>query len=132
MVLALLDTPLAGLLHACATGTLDAVPAPVWRDGAAVTVVVAAEGYPATPASGDEVLVGALPDGVEVLHAGTREVDGRVVSSGGRVLSVTAVGGVARAGARAGVRGRRGGVAARRALAHGRRAGAAERRVRLP
>ena len=65
VVLALLDTPLAGLLHACATGTLDAVPAPVWRDGAAVTVVVAAEGYPATPASGDEVARGRAARGVD-------------------------------------------------------------------
>jgi phosphoribosylamine--glycine ligase len=92
VVLALLATPLAGLLHACATGTLAAAPALRWRDGAAVTVVVAAEGYPGTPATDDEVVVGALPDGVEVLHAGTGQRDGVVVSRGGRVLSVTATG----------------------------------------
>ena len=74
-VLALLETPLAGLLHAAATGTLAAHPPLRWRDGAAVTVVVAAEGYPAAPVTGDEVEVGALPEGVAVLHAGTR-VDG--------------------------------------------------------
>jgi phosphoribosylamine--glycine ligase len=92
VVLALLETPLAGLLLACATGTLaDAAPL-VWRDGSAVTVVMAAEGYPAKPTSGDVVSVGPLPEGVEVLHAGTRIEDGAVVSSGGRVLSVTAVG----------------------------------------
>jgi len=92
VVLAMLETPLAGLLLACATGTLaDASPL-VWRDGAAVTVVVAAEGYPSTPTSGDPISIGPLPNGVEVLHAGTRLVDGAVVSSGGRVLSVTAVG----------------------------------------
>jgi len=92
VVLAMLETPLAGLLLACATGPLaDAAPL-VWRDGAAVTVVVAAEGYPSTPTSGDPISIGPLPDGVEVLHAGTRLVDGAVVSSGGRVLSVTAVG----------------------------------------
>jgi phosphoribosylamine--glycine ligase len=92
VVLALLETPLAGLLHACATGTLADHPPLRWRDGAAVTVVVAAEGYPGTPASGDEVVVGRLPGGVEVLHAGTAEQDGVVVSRGGRVLSVTATG----------------------------------------
>jgi phosphoribosylamine---glycine ligase len=92
VVLALLETPLAGVLHACATGTLADVGPLSWRAGAAVTVVVAAEGYPGTPASGDDVEVGELPDAVEVLHAGTRQDGDRVVSSGGRVLSVTAVG----------------------------------------
>lgn len=92
VVLALLETPLAGLLHACATGALADVGPLVWRDAAAVTVVVAAEGYPGTPARGDEVRVGALPDGVEVLHGGTARDRDRVVSAGGRVLSVTAVG----------------------------------------
>jgi phosphoribosylamine--glycine ligase len=93
VVLALLETPLGGLLHACATGRLAETGPLRWRPGAAVTVVVAAEGYPAAPSSGDVVTVGALPEGVEVLHAGTRLQDGRVVSAGGRVLSVTAVGG---------------------------------------
>jgi len=93
VVLALLDTPLAGLLLACANGTLAAEPALVWRPGAAVTVVVAAENYPGTPATGDEVVVGDLPEGVTVLHAGTRlSDDGEVLASGGRVLSVTATG----------------------------------------
>ena len=49
VVLALLETPLAGLLHAAATGTLAAHPPLRWRDGAAVTVVIAAAGYPGTP-----------------------------------------------------------------------------------
>ncbi|MGZ6791632.1 MAG: phosphoribosylamine--glycine ligase [Mycobacteriales bacterium] len=93
VVLALLDTPLAGLLKACADGTLAQHPPLQWKAGAAVTVVVAAEGYPGTPAAGDEVEVGELPEGVAVLHAGTRLDGDRVVSSGGRVLSVTATGG---------------------------------------
>ncbi|MCU1586730.1 MAG: purD [Frankiales bacterium] len=90
-VLALLETPLAGLLLACATGSLEDQPLQ-WLDAAAVTVVRAAEGYPGTPAAGDVVEVGALPEGVTVQHAGTAERDGQVVTSGGRVLSVTAVG----------------------------------------
>jgi phosphoribosylamine--glycine ligase len=89
-VLALLKTPLAGLLLDCATGRLEGQSLQ-WLDAAAVTVVVAAEGYPGTPASGDVVEVGELPDGVTVQHAGTTERDGQVVTSGGRVLSVTAV-----------------------------------------
>jgi phosphoribosylamine--glycine ligase len=90
VVLALLETPLAGLLHAAATGTLAEQPPLRWRDGAAVTVVVAADGYPERPRTGDPV-TGA--DGEGVLHAGTAlGTDGGVVSAGGRVLSVTAVG----------------------------------------
>ncbi|GAA4543323.1 phosphoribosylamine--glycine ligase [Pseudonocardia xishanensis] len=90
VVLALLRTPLAGLLNAAATGTL-ADHAPLeWTDGAAVTVVVAAEGYPGTPRLGD-VITGAEAEGV--LHAGTRRrEDGAVVSTGGRVLSVVGTG----------------------------------------
>ncbi|GAA2567817.1 phosphoribosylamine--glycine ligase [Pseudonocardia hydrocarbonoxydans] len=89
-VLALLRTPLAGLLHATATGALSGVPPLEWAEGAAVTVVVAAEGYPGTPRVGDPI-TGA--DGEGVLHAGTRRRDdGAVVSSGGRVLSVVGTG----------------------------------------
>ncbi len=91
-VLALLETPLAGLLLAAATGRLSEVPPLRWRSGASVTVVVAAEGYPAAPVLGDGLAVGALPDGVQVLHAGTRRAGSSVVSSGGRVVSVTSTG----------------------------------------
>jgi phosphoribosylamine--glycine ligase len=90
VVLPLLRTPPAGVLHAVATGTLAQLPPLDWGDGAAVTVVVAADGYPGTPRLGD-VVTGA--DGEGVLHAGTRRRDdGAVVSSGGRVLSVVGTG----------------------------------------
>ncbi|MGY1601231.1 phosphoribosylamine--glycine ligase [Geodermatophilus sp. SYSU D00815] len=90
VVLPLLETPLAGLLHAAATGTLADHPPLRWRDGAAVTVVVAAAGYPERPRTGDPV---SGADGEGVLHAGTAlAADGTVVSAGGRVLAVTAVG----------------------------------------
>lgn len=88
-VLALLKSPLGELLNAAATGTLDQVAPLEWQDGSAVTVVVAAEHYPATPRTGD-VITGA--DGEGVLHAGTKLVDDQVVSAGGRVLSVVGVG----------------------------------------
>lgn len=88
VVLALLETPLAGLLHAAATGALAEHPPLQWRGGSAVTVVLAAAGYPAAPITG-AVITGA--DQVGVIHAGTRRrEDGAIVSSGGRVLSVTA------------------------------------------
>ncbi|MGY1638665.1 phosphoribosylamine--glycine ligase [Geodermatophilus sp. SYSU D00742] len=90
VVLPLLETPLAGLLHAAATGTLADHPPLRWRPGAAVTVVVAAAGYPERPRTGDPI-TGA--DGEGVLHAGTTlDADGTVRSAGGRVLAVTAVG----------------------------------------
>jgi phosphoribosylamine--glycine ligase len=89
-VLALLETPLAGLLFATATGTLAAHPPLRWRDGSAVTVVLAAAGYPGTPRAGD-VITGAEQPGI--IHAGTRRrEDGAVTSSGGRVLCATATG----------------------------------------
>lgn len=89
-VLALLESPLGGLLSAAATGTLASFEDLQWRDGAAVTVVVAAENYPGRPRVGD-VITGAEADAV--LHAGTaRREDGAVVSTGGRVLSVVGTG----------------------------------------
>ena len=89
-VLALLDSPLGQLLRAAADGELASQPPLQWRDGAAVSVVLAAENYPGRPRVGD-VIHGA--DGPSVLHAGTaRRDDGSVVSSGGRVLSVVGVG----------------------------------------
>lgn len=89
-VLALLRTPLAGLLDAVARGELAAAPALEWEDGAAVTVVVAAEGYPGRPRV-DDVITGG--DAIGVLHSGTRRrEDGAVLSAGGRVLSVVATG----------------------------------------
>ncbi|MEN3303970.1 MAG: phosphoribosylamine---glycine ligase [Micromonosporaceae bacterium] len=90
VVLALLATPLAGLLLAAAGGRLAEHPPPRWRSGAAVTVVLAAAGYPGTPRVGD-VITGAAQPGV--LHAGTRtREDGALVSAGGRVLCCTATG----------------------------------------
>ncbi len=110
VVLARLRTPLGGLLHAAATGRLHEVGPLEWSDDAAVTVVVAAAGYPGTPRAGDELtgLAGAdALDGVDVLHAGTAVDDaGRVGASGGRVLSVVGTGpdlAAARARAYAGV-----------------------------
>ena len=90
VVLPLLETPLGGLLHAAATGRLAEHPPLRWREGAAVTVVVAASGYPAAPRTGDPV---SGADGPGVLHAGTAPgPGGTVLSSGGRVLAVTGVG----------------------------------------
>ncbi|WP_329339279.1 phosphoribosylamine--glycine ligase [Streptomyces sp. NBC_01352] len=97
VVLARLKTPLAGILMAAATGNLADLPPLRWSDEAAVTVVVASHNYPGTPRTGDpitgldEVAAQDAPHAY-VLHAGTRRDGDAVVSAGGRVLSVTAVG----------------------------------------
>ncbi|MGV0716256.1 phosphoribosylamine--glycine ligase [Mycolicibacterium sp. XJ662] len=89
-ILALLDSPVGQLCYAAATGTLAEVPPLRWSDGAAVTVVLAAENYPSRPRLGD-VIAGCEVEGV--LHAGTvRREDGAIVSCGGRVLSVVGTG----------------------------------------
>lgn len=89
-VLALLQTPLATLLHAVATGTLAEHPALEWEDGYALTVVLAAYNYPDTPRKGD-VITGA--DHEAVRHAGTAvDAEGQLISAGGRVLNVVGTG----------------------------------------
>ena len=95
-LLALLDSPLGVVLKAAADGRLDEVGPLRWKDGAAVAVVVAAHHYPDTPRTGD-VIHGVLDvarlEGVEVIHAGTAtDGEGHLVTAGGRILAVTAVG----------------------------------------
>ncbi|GED86079.1 phosphoribosylamine--glycine ligase [Streptomyces sp. 6-11-2] len=97
VVLARLQTPLAGVLMAAATGDLAHLEPLRWSDDAAVTVVVASHNYPGTPRTGDpitgldEVAAQDAPHAY-VLHAGTRREGDAVLSAGGRVLSVTATG----------------------------------------
>jgi phosphoribosylamine--glycine ligase len=105
-VLSLLKTPLSALLYGAASGRLAEHPPLEWREGSSVTVVVASAGYPEAPRTGDEIT--GLDDvvGADVLHAGTARDGEKVVTSGGRVLAVTAVGadlGAARESAYAGI-----------------------------
>ncbi|MCZ4076764.1 phosphoribosylamine--glycine ligase [Rhodococcus sp. H36-A4] len=88
-VLELLDSPLGEALNATANGTLASLAPLQWKDGAAVTVVLAAENYPGRPRTGDAI-TGA--GGLGVFHAGTASHEGKVVSAGGRVLSVVGSG----------------------------------------
>ena len=95
-LLELLASPLGKVLHAAAVGRLDRVGDLRWHRGAAVAVVMSAEGYPESPRRGDPISgvseAEALP-GVSVLQAGTASgPDGRLVTAGGRVLAVTATG----------------------------------------
>ena len=93
-VLAALDSPLGQVLYAASTGTLDQIGELAWKPGSAVVVVLAADGYPGTPAKGG-VIAGPRVDGsddnVQIVHAGTARNDaGELVASGGRVLGVVA------------------------------------------
>jgi phosphoribosylamine--glycine ligase len=92
-VLPRLGTDLLALLWAAATGRLGGFALEV-RPEHAICVVISAAGYPGPYPSGDEITIpAALPAGVTVLHAGTaRDAHGRLVTSGGRVLGVTASG----------------------------------------
>jgi phosphoribosylamine--glycine ligase len=93
VLLPLLDTDLFDVACAVADGTLASQPVR-WKAGAAITVVLAAAGYPGTVRKGDPIsgLEGPFPDGVTVYHAGTGRSGDRVVTAGGRVLAVTGVG----------------------------------------
>jgi phosphoribosylamine--glycine ligase len=94
-VLALLSSPLSPLLKAAADGDLSVVEPPTFAPGAAVTVVMASAGYPGGSSRGD-VIVGtetlAKEPDVDVIHAGTARTDSGLVTAGGRVLAVRAVG----------------------------------------
>ncbi len=97
VVLALLRTPLAGVLHSAATGDLMDLAPLDWHPGAAVTVVLAAPGYPEAPRTGGALHGVPSGAGAEsgwdaawVVHAGTEQRDGALVATGGRVLCATA------------------------------------------
>jgi phosphoribosylamine--glycine ligase len=107
VVLDRLGTPLAPLLHAAAAGDLAGAAPPQWRPGAAVVVVIAAEGYPEHPVKGDKIKIndperagvprpdaaGTPPGQAYLLHAGTAfSGAGELVSAGGRVLNAVGSG----------------------------------------
>jgi len=92
VLLPLLDSDLLEVMLACVTGTLDQVSVD-WKSGAALTVVAASPGYPLTSTKGLPISgLGADDHHTHVFHAGTREVDDRVETAGGRVLAVTGIG----------------------------------------
>lgn len=85
-----LETPLGGLLMACATGELGLDP--VFKDGSAVCVVIASEGYPESPVKGDPITGLQETEHAYALHSGTARAGDDVVASGGRVLTVVGSG----------------------------------------
>ena len=94
VLMARLDSDLLEILYATVSGQLDTVK-PIWRDAAALAVVMAADGYPGTPVAGTAIsgVEAAAATGAVVFHAGTaRDAAGQLVATGGRVLAVTAIG----------------------------------------
>jgi len=89
-----LESDLVELLLACAEGRLGEIEPPRFSGDVALTVVMAAEGYPDTPKKGGAIagIEAAEATGAKVFHAGTALKDGALVASGGRVLNVTARG----------------------------------------
>ena len=92
-VLALLETPLEEVLLACCEQRLEQVSL-IWKSGVSVCVVLASGGYPGSYQKG-KVITGiedAEASGAIIFHAGTQLQDGQILTDGGRVLGVTAVG----------------------------------------
>ncbi|MGB7407614.1 MAG: phosphoribosylamine--glycine ligase [Pontixanthobacter sp.] len=88
-----MQSDLGEAMLACATGNLASISAIQFTDETALTVVMAATGYPDAPRKGGAIDLGDIStNGARIFHAGTREQDGRLVANGGRVLSVTAMG----------------------------------------
>jgi phosphoribosylamine--glycine ligase len=89
-----LESDLGEYLYACATQSLAALPPPKFSDETALTVVMAANGYPGPPQKGGAIagLAEAEAGGAKVFHAGTARNDGKLIANGGRVLNVTALG----------------------------------------
>ncbi|MGI6004971.1 MAG: phosphoribosylamine--glycine ligase [Christensenellales bacterium] len=90
-VLPLLESDLMDILIACRDGHLDKVPVD-WRGGAAAVVVMASGGYPGSYEEGFEITGLEAVDEAQVVHAGTREENGKILTAGGRVLGVSATG----------------------------------------
>jgi phosphoribosylamine---glycine ligase len=89
-----LESDLGEYLLACAENSLATLPPPKFSEARALTVVMAANGYPGTPEKSGRIdgIAAAEADGAKVFHAGTALADGDLVATGGRVLNVTARG----------------------------------------
>ena len=88
-----MDFDLYDYFVASVDGTLSSMPPALWKSQSAVCVVLASKGYPESYSKNDEITgFGSVPEGAFVFHAGTKKSDGKILSNGGRVLGVTALG----------------------------------------
>jgi len=93
-----MDFDLYDYLVACTEGKLSEIPKPSWTNKTAVCIVLASEGYPESYPKNEEIIgLDTIPENVQVFHAGTKNQgtknqDGKILTNGGRVLGVTALG----------------------------------------
>jgi phosphoribosylamine--glycine ligase len=88
-----MDFDLYDYLVACTEGKLSEMPAPSWKNQSAVCVVLASVGYPESYPNNEEIIgLDSISGDVEVFHAGTKNQDGKILTNGGRVLGVSALG----------------------------------------
>jgi phosphoribosylamine---glycine ligase len=88
VVLPLLETDLLEIFEACVNGMLINTTI-LWKNNAAVCVVLASQGYPENVESGKVVTIETLPEAMVCFHAGTRSENGKLLTSGGRVFGLT-------------------------------------------
>ncbi|PSB33350.1 phosphoribosylamine--glycine ligase [Chlorogloea sp. CCALA 695] len=94
-ILPLLETPLEDLLLACVEKRLGEMPAIAWKSGAACCVVASANGYPGEYSKGEAISGITSAEGLTdtyIFQAGTKQLEGQIVTDGGRVLGVTGIG----------------------------------------
>ena len=88
-----MDFDLYDYLVACTEGKLSEMSNPSWKNKSAVCVVLASEGYPESYPKNEEITgLDSIPENSHVFHAGTKNQDGKILTNGGRVLGVTALG----------------------------------------
>ncbi|ABX13015.1 phosphoribosylamine--glycine ligase [Nitrosopumilus maritimus SCM1] len=88
-----MDFDLYDYFVASADGKLSSMPEISWKDQYSVCVVLASEGYPESYPKNEEIVgFDSISDNAHVFHAGTKQTDGKILSNGGRVLGVTALG----------------------------------------
>ena len=88
-----MDFDLYDYFVASVDGKLSSMPPTSWKNQSAVCIVLASEGYPESYAKNEEISgFDSIPNDIYVFHAGTKKLDGKILSNGGRVLGVTALG----------------------------------------
>ena len=92
-ILMRMDSDLFEYLVGSVEGTLENTPLISWKNKSAVCIVLASKGYPESYPKGEEIFgLGNTFDDAYIFHAGTKELDKKIITNGGRVLGVTALG----------------------------------------
>jgi phosphoribosylamine--glycine ligase len=88
-----MDFDLYDYLVASSEGRLSELPTPSWKNQSAVCIVLASDGYPESYPKNEEIMnLDSISENAQVFHAGTKNQDGKILTNGGRVLGVTALG----------------------------------------